>query len=85
MQQTRINDEANLYLVIVGANGQTKELSLPNNKKSKIEFRTIDVGKVGYILIESNFLYIFIQNRFQKFFLDNIKITIELFGMLTIS
>jgi hypothetical protein len=46
-QQTAIDDEANLYLVIVGNNGQTKRLTLPNNEKGEMEFTTTDVGKVS--------------------------------------
>jgi hypothetical protein len=47
LQQTAIDDEANLYLVIVGNNGQTERLPLSNNEKGEMKFTTTDVGKVS--------------------------------------
>jgi len=58
-QQTTTDDEANLYMVIVGINGRTKHLSLPNNKKGEIDLTTINVGKVSQIFNNNHVFYIF--------------------------
>jgi hypothetical protein len=44
-QQTPTEDNNNLYMVIVGENGQTKKL--PLSMKNEIEFTATDVGKVS--------------------------------------
>jgi hypothetical protein len=47
LQQTKVNDDAKLYLIIVGNNNQTEKLFLSNNQKDPIESTAIDIGKVS--------------------------------------
>jgi len=58
VQQSANDDDANLYMVIVGVNGQTKKMPLVVNKKGEIEFTTTDVGQVSCSFIYDSFIYI---------------------------
>ncbi len=57
-QSANDDDDANLYMVIVGVNGQTKKMPLVVNKKGEIEFTTTDVGQVSCSFIYDSFIYI---------------------------
>jgi hypothetical protein len=47
LQQTKVNDDAKLYVIIVGSNNQTEKLFLSNDQKDPIESTAIDIGKVS--------------------------------------
>jgi hypothetical protein len=47
-QQTPADGDSHLYMVIIGENGQTKQLPFPMDRQSEIEFTAADVGKVSY-------------------------------------
>ncbi|CAF2520074.1 unnamed protein product [Rotaria sp. Silwood2] len=51
LQKTSIDDGSNLYMIIVGENGQTKKIPLLPNKKGEIELKTNDVGKILKIFL----------------------------------
>lgn len=49
LQKPTINNNANLYMIIVGENNQTEKLLLLNNTTDEQEFQTNDVGKVSHL------------------------------------
>ncbi|CAF0819854.1 unnamed protein product [Rotaria sp. Silwood1] len=46
LQEAPIDGDSNLYVIVVGVNGQTKKIPLLVNKKGVAEFKTNDVGKI---------------------------------------
>ncbi|CAF1064509.1 unnamed protein product [Rotaria sordida] len=50
-QETPIDDDNSLYMIIFGVNGQTKKMPLLLNKNGETEFKTNDVGKISKIIL----------------------------------